>query len=358
MFDCILVGQGIAGSMLAWFLSEAGQKILLIDEFNSASASRVASGVINPVTGKRLVKSWRTDELIPFAKKTYNKLEAQLGIKVFSEASIHRIFSNKEDFQFFRQKKELDELPGCVLPLNEIPACFCEAQYGGIEIRGVYLVNYSLLLAAMRNRFRESGRLLEEKFHFKDLKVKGEQISYRNIEARRIIFCEGSAATENPYFSELPFNFAKGEVVTVSMPNFPQDKIWHKGIFIAPLGNALFRIGATYEWNFHHALPSEKGRAELEKKLSRAVNLPFKIIEHFAAIRPTVKDRRPLIGLHPVFQQIGIFNGMGTKGASLAPFFANHFSNYLLGKNALDAEVSIARIQDSDGKTLEKTEED
>lgn len=342
--DYIIAGQGIAGSMLAWFLLKAGKKPLIIDGFSPLSASRVASGIINPVTGKRLVKSWRIDELLPAAKKTYHELESELGVKFFSEKIICRIFSNREDAQFFRQKKELGELPHYVKPLKTIPACFHDSSLGGVEITKAYHLDYPVLLTAMRKFFRQRGMLREEVLQHDRLVLKNEKVSYNEIEAAKIIFCEGSKAAENPCFSRLPFNLAKGEMLMVRMPGFPQHCIWHQGVFILPLGNSLFNVGATYEWNFPDELPSQKGRKELTDKLSRAVNLPFEIVAHQAAIRPTVADRRPLIGMHPDFPQLGIFNGLGTKGASLAPFFAAQLTQYLTGSGSLDKEADIKRF--------------
>ncbi|MDZ4847021.1 MAG: FAD-binding oxidoreductase [Chitinophagales bacterium] len=344
MVDYLIIGQGIAGSMLTWFLTKANQKVFLIDEFHPNSASQVATGVINPITGKRLVKSWRIDELLPFAKNTYTELEHELGIKLLSETRIHRIFSNPEDFQFFRQKNELGELPENIKPLIGIPACFQDAHLGGIEIHGVYLLNYQFLLAAMRKKFLENNMLAEEKFEQEQLHFENGKVIYKNMEASKIIFCEGSSAGSNSFFQTLPYNFAKGEALTVEIPGFNQTGIWHKGIFITPLANELYRVGATYDWDFPDALPSEKGKAELEKKLKRAINIPYKVVDHVAAIRPTVKDRRPLIGVHPENNQVGIFNGMGTKGASLAPYFAKQFADFLTTGKCLDEEVDVARI--------------
>ncbi len=343
--DYLIVGQGIAGSMLAWFLLKAGQKVIIVDEYNPNSASQIASGIINPITGKRLVKSWRIDELLPFAIETYRDIEKIFGINILNEKTICRIFSNKEDQQFFRQKHELEELPENIKPIKEFPACFRETSLGGVEISGVYQLDYALLLKTLRTWFIGKGIMLEEKFQFAKLQLKGERILYGDLSASKIIFCEGSDAKGNPYFPDLPFNLAKGEILIVKMPGFPEDRIWHKGVFIAPLGNELFRVGSTYEWDFEDGLPSEKGKEELVKKLSKAVNLEFQVVEHYAAIRPTVADRRPLLGFHPRHPQLGIFNGLGTKGASLAPFFANQFVEGLINGKNLDKEVVNERFE-------------
>lgn len=343
-YDFIIVGQGIAGSMLAWFLLEAGKRILIIDEFNANTASRVASGIINPVTGKRLVKSWKADKLMPFADRTYRHLEKELNAHFFSRTAICRLFSNKEDYLFFRQKNELGQLPEYVKPLTGVPDCFNDSVLGGIEISDAFHLDYPVLLSSLRKFFLERKILLDEKIDFEYIRLLQGAVSYKDVEALKIIFCEGSHAMKNPYFRWLPFNLAKGEVITVRMENFPDDCIWHKGVFILPLENNLFRVGATYEWNFADEYPSETGKNELAERLSKAIRIPFEIIEHKAAIRPTVADRRPLIGLHPKYSQVGIFNGLGTKGASLAPFLSEQFATHLVNGSPLDEEVNINRF--------------
>ncbi len=343
-YDYIIIGQGIAGSMLAWFLLKSGRRVLVVDEFNRQSASQVASGMINPVTGKRLVKSWKADELLPFAKTAYRELESELHIDIFSEKTICRIFSNKEDSVFFRQKTEMGELPEYVKPLNEIPSCFNDTGLGGVEISASFQLDYSSLLSALRKYFREREILADEKFVADCLDMKDGTVAYKGAGALKIIFCEGSQALENPYFNWLPFNLAKGEVLTVKMEGFPEDKVWHKSVFILPLGRKLFKIGATYQWEFKDGYPSGEGREDLESRLRSAVNLRFEIMGHDAAIRPTVVDRRPLVGMHPVYNQLGVFNGMGTKGALLAPFFAQQFAKYLNDGLPLDSEVNISRF--------------
>lgn len=343
-YDYIIIGQGIAGSMLAWFLLISGRKVLVIDEFNRQSASQVASGMINPVTGKRLVKSWRFDELFPFAKDAYGQLEKDMGIKIFSEEVICRIFSNKEDSIFFRQKMESGELPEYVKPLKVIPSFFNDTALGGVEISAAWHLNYSALLSSMRKFFTEGKMLLNEQFQFEQLELRDGIVSYKGMEAAKIIFCEGSRAGVNPYFKWLPFNLAKGEVLTVAMDGFPEDRIWRKSVFILPLGGKRFKVGATYQWDFIDEYPSAGAEEELTSRLRSAVNLPFEIIRHDAAVRPTVVDRRPLIGMHPACNQLGVFNGLGTKGALLAPFFAHQFANYLNDGSPLYPEVNISRF--------------
>ncbi len=340
----LIIGQGIAGSLLACFLIKAGKKVFVIDEERSSSASRIASGIINPVTGKRLVKSWRIEELLPFALNTYRNLEIEFQKSFITERKIYRIFSNREDAQFFRQKNETGELPKYVKPLEQIPDFFHASSLGGIIIEGAFQLKYGLLLSEIRKWLKMQSALKEEVFDFKELQLSTKKVEYKDVTAETLIFCEGNLVTRNPFFSWLPFNFVKGETITVDIPGFPQEQIWHKGIFIAPSENGLFKAGSTYDWEYDDEQPTETGKEKLSSRLQKAIKLPFEIKAHQAAIRPAVSDRRPLLGIHPHHPQLAIFNGLGTKGASLAPFFTKQFSDFLIHGKPLESEVTIQRF--------------
>lgn len=189
--------------------------------------------------------------------------------------------------------------------------------------------------------------LLEEKFDFSQLSVSENNISYKDLKVKKIIFCEGFKAIENPYFPKLPFKLTKGEILTIKLLGdkiIPTEKVVNKGVFILPLGNNTYKVGATYEWAELNEEATEKGKSELIEKLQKVIKTPFEIIDHQAGIRPTVNDRRPLLGFHSQHPQLAIFNGMGTKAVMLAPYFAKHFAEVLEGETSLDKEVDIARF--------------
>jgi glycine/D-amino acid oxidase-like deaminating enzyme len=169
-------------------------------------------------------------------------------------------------------------------------------------------------------------------------------VEYKGHWAQRIIFCEGQYTQQNPYWNHLPFNPAKGEILTIRAENLPTDAIVSKGIFVLPLGNHTYKIGSTYYWDDKEEQPTERGRSELTQKLEEVITVPYEVIDHKAALRPTVTDRRPLIGLHPQYPSIGIFNGLGTRGVLLAPYFARHFMQHLLDGEELNSEVNVGRF--------------
>ena len=342
--DYIIVGQGIAGTMLSYFLIKKGKNVIVIDKYDPASSSHVAGGAINPVTGKRLVKSWRIEELLPVAIKSYGELERLLEIKVFKPVTIKKYFINIEDRQFYEEKMNDIEFQKWVQPIEDDDSIFKKCSLGGVLIHNTFQLDYSSLLNAFRKWLEKQDSIINERFDIEKIQINHRTVHYKDITADKIIFCEGYQASNNKYFDWLPFNLAKGEILTVKIPGIPEDSILKKGIFLLPLGNNLFKVGSTYNWDFKDGLPTEKGKEELISRLDKFLDLPYEVVGHKAAIRPTVKDRRPFIGMHPVHHSIGIFNGLGTKGASLAPFFANRFADCLINSGTLDKEVDVKRF--------------
>ncbi len=332
--------------MLSWFLMKASQKVLVIDKFNPSSASNIASGITNPITGRKFVKTWLADEMIPFAEETYRGFEELFQEEFYHPISIIKLLDSV--------KAQNDWSARCASPeylpylknenIIHLDKQKVKNDFGGFEINGGSKLEADKFLSHYRNFLKEKIVLLEENFAFCELKVGLDSISYKDIQARKIIFCEGANAIQNPYFKFFPFQLAKGECLIVRIENFYPEVI-NGEVFIMPMEEEnLYYIGSTHEWHFDDDEPSEKGKNELLGNLSTVLAAPFEIVEHKAAIRPTVKDRRPFVGFHPEFKNIGIFNGMGTKGISLAPFFANHFTEHLLHQKPLMKEVDIKRF--------------
>ncbi len=346
MFDYLIVGQGIAGSMLSWFLMQQNQRVLVIDKLNPSSASNISAGITNPITGRRFVKTWLVEELQQQANVTYRQLEKEFGKSFLQPITILKLFESvkaQNDWSVRCQSA------GYVPYLSNPEIIYLDQdkvnnQLGAFEISGGTRLDTEIFLAHYRTMLAASGALLEQDFEFDKLQLNENSVSYKDYGAKAIIFCEGAGALNNPYFKFLPFQLAKGECLIIEIDDFYPDKVINSEVLILPLGGNRYYIGATHEWYFDDDQPSEKGRNELLGNLMAILKAPFKIIEQKAAIRPTVKDRRPFIGLHPDYHKVGIFNGMGTKGISLAPYFAARFTNCLLGKEKLIKEVDIKRF--------------
>lgn len=336
-FDYLIVGQGIAGTLLTHFLLKKGKKVLVTDKYNPSSASNVAAGICNPITGRRFVKTWKADLLLPFAELTYHELEKELGSKFWYGVNILKLLSHTEEKELITTKSLDPDFSNYIIPHSTSDSIdFLEISHSGY-------VDMKKLLGIYREKLKQENRIIESHFKREDLSFNSDNIYWKDMPFNKVIFCEGYKAVNNPLFSWLPFMLAKGEVLTIYSRDLNQSKILIKDIFILPIGNDLYKVGSTYNWHNPDETPTPEGKEELIRKLNQMADYSYTITEHQAGVRPTVKDRRPFLGLHPIHKNIGIFNGLGTKGASLAPYFAQHFVEFLEEGKALDKEVDIRR---------------
>ncbi len=350
-YNYIIVGQGIAGTLLAHLLIKAGKKVIVIDDGHKTSSTKIAAGLFNPITGRRYVKSWKYQELYDFALATYQEFDELLDMTCFEPRNIVRVlFNNKEENDYYARSGE----PSYQKYMLEEPnigayKAILNPVYSIGEVTVSGRVNVGELIAKFRNYLIEHQAILSETFEYKHLEITESKVNYKTISADKIIFCEGIKGTENPYFKYLPFNGAKGEILIIKIQNFKPEKIFKHRVFLVPIGKDLFWVGATSDNDYENDLPTEYGKKYLLDKLNKILNIPFEVITHQAAIRPNVKDRRPFIGQHPNIEKLFIFNGLGGKGASLAPYFAAQFADYLLNNQALNnqalnKEVDINRF--------------
>lgn len=341
--DYIIVGQGIAGTLLAHDLLEAKQSVLIIDKPNPAMASKVAAGLFNPVGVKRCIRSWRVDDFLPFAIDRYRGLESKLDASFLNMTPIYRLFANEENkkqWQIKCSNEGMDDFIGDFEAANTYP--YLKDDFGGASISPAGNLQVVSFLEISRNYFLENNCLLEQEFNFDLLDV--EQGAYNNVQAKKIIFCEGFRAIHNPYFNYLPFSPTKGEVLTIRIPSLEKmDKIVSKGIFIMPLGNHLYRVGATFNHHEWDAVVTPEGIAYLQAKIEEVLSIAYEIVEEKAGVRPTVRDRRPFLGVHPKHEKLAIFNGLGTRGVIQGPYLSAHFCTFLTTSEKITQEIDIQR---------------
>ena len=342
--DYIILGQGISGSFLSYYLIKAGKKVLVIDESKPFTASKIASGVINPVTGRRVVQTWLIDEIMPFAVAAYQELGNLTGASLIQQCNVLSFHGNVQMRQAWEDRNAEENLylkkPDNVEALSQ----YFNFYYSVGETNPCYLADMPGLISGWRRILLETNCLLEEKFEWEHCSIKEGKVFYKNWEAAKIICCDGVSGTENPYFQLLPYAKNKGEALIAEIEGLPRTHIYKQNITVTPWKENLFWVGSQYEWNYADALPSAGFRIKTELLLRQWVKLPFKITDHFAAERPANIERRPFAGLHPLHPEIGILNGMGTKGCSLAPYFAHQLTEMLLHQTALNPLADVSRF--------------
>ena len=300
---------------------------------------------MNPVTGRRVVKGWLIDQLIPSAKSTYERLEELFGVKFYHQRNVLRVLFSIKDENHWLEKTGDPLVEKYVIESNDYGLFknkIIEGEALG-EVQYSAQVDMPLLLEKSKEYFADKNMMNVELFDYQQVKINDDSVSYKHFEAKKIIFCEEHQGRLNPWFGDLPFEVAKGEVLLVKIPGANFEKILKHKLFVVPLPNDIYWIGSTYDWDTIDDLPTEKKKQFLIKKLETVLTVPYEIIDHQAATRPSTFDRRPFLGLHPENPCLGIFNGMGTKGASLIPFFANQYVEFLLEGKTINPEANIDR---------------
>lgn len=343
----LIVGQGLAGTVLSYQLLSRGKKVVVVDSDELRSSSHVAAGIFNPITGRKLVKTWMANEIFPYMTVFYKKLEDFLGEKFFYEIPIYRPF-----FSIQQQNEWMglsaDENMNCFIKAicpNNTYSDYIHDPYGGLELKSCGYVDIATLLSSYRNYLRQIDALIEDKFtveKFNNGDLSAITFGTECITADFIIYCNGPIAEGGNKFSWLPFRKVKGEIVIIE-PEIPLPVIFNKGIFILPVKEGKCKAGATYDRNDDSWDTTKKGREDLLTKLDSLMKKKYKIIDQTAGIRPATLDRKPFIGVHPQDERSLIFNGFGTKGVSMVPYFSDKFCNFLLNKKELPVEVNINR---------------
>ncbi|HEV3415018.1 MAG TPA: FAD-binding oxidoreductase [Puia sp.] len=339
--DVLIVGQGICGTFLCNELDRVGLTYIVIDEERPYSASRAAAGLINPVTGRRFVKAWMIDQLLPFVREAYDGtlLRPVRMVDFFPTAQMRLAFVKRHDegaeYLAMPSREEEHSWDG-----------FFRYELGYGVIGPCFLVDMKGLLGRARGELAARGVLREECFDASEMVLGDSIVRYRDITARWVIYCDGVAAALEGYFSRLPFAPNKGEALIIEASGLENTGcIFKKGISLVPWKEGLYWVGSSYEWSFDDPRPTAAFRERTEAILKDWLRIPFRTVEHIASVRPATLERRPFVGLHPVYPAVGILNGMGTKGCSLAPWFARQLAGLLAKGEAVMAEADVGRFR-------------
>jgi len=349
-YDYIILGQGLAGTTLAWQISWRGLRVLVIDRNEPVTTSRVAAGLISPITGQRLVKSWQLDQFLPEATRFYQRVEQETDSKFFVPMKMLRLFSKEKEQQIFK-KKENSEFLNLVGEYSFSTGDLANLAWfntplGGFEIKSAGQLKTTIYLDASREFFAGQKSFLAAEISANEdleLDVEEVRIPKLDVSARKLIFCQGYDVHSNKWFPGLPFQPAKGEILTVRIPGLKEERIINHEVWIVPQGNELFKVGSTYEWDDLDKVPTEAGKASICERLENCVQLPYEVVDHLAAVRPISFDQKPLCGLHKQFPQLGLFNGMGSKGSLQAPSLAESMLKHMEDEEPLPEEILFTR---------------
>lgn len=322
----------------------------MVGDLAAPAAYKVAAGVINPVTGRWMTKSCQIDSLLPCAEQFYREIEACFDIEIYYPIPLLRYCQNADDAKRLgrrmRNPRYANVLGAYHPPGSGHPSIHDPA--GCFEIKGAAYVDLPTCIRTLQTEFVENDRLLDASFDHLQLAKIENGWRYQNITAKRVIFCEGIGIQNNPWFADLPLAPAKGETLLLKAPKLQlPNTLYHHKKWLLPYGNHEFRVGATYDETDLNPEPTPEGSAQLLDAVREFLveDIKLKIDKHLAGIRPSTKDARPLLGTHPAEPNLHLFNGLGSKGTSLAPEMARILIEHIFQGKALAAEIDLNRLQ-------------
>ncbi|RCW33965.1 FAD-binding oxidoreductase [Marinilabilia salmonicolor] len=347
----LIIGQGLAGTILAFKLLQKGYSITVIDDNNPQKASLKAGGMVNPIVFRRMTKSWLIDDLYPEFLQTTHELEKLLGQKLFYPKPIQRILGAGEEL-FWTRKYTENGLGKYITPRishNPIsPYIETPSGYGTVHKGGWY--DIQTLITCFRQYLETNGLLIQENIDIsKDLKTDDNEVRFNNQTYQKVILCQGSFNNNQQPFNRVKYRHTKGEILTLNSQVYNHKKIITKNLFILPIHNQKYKVGSTYAWEYTDTNITPQARNEIIQKLEKISHFPYSIIHQEAGIRPTTHDRRQVIGFLKNQPTIGILNGLGSKGLLLAPWTANQLIQKMEHNNfQIHPEVDVERYYKGD----------
>lgn len=341
--DYIIVGAGLAGLCFADFCLNNNKSFVVIDDAKRTS-SKVAGGMFNPVVLKRFTAIWQADEQIDLANDFYPKIEQKLKTKFYHRLPIFRKFASIEE--------QNNWFLACDHPLTNKHLntklythtfSHIESPFYYGEVFNTGYLNVGLFVNSFQKYLQNENLFVNERFNYDQLIIDESKVVYKHLEAKNIVFAEGFSMLNNPYFNYLPLDGTKGELLYVKIPDLKLTKIVKSNIFIIPIGNDVYKIGATYNWEDKTDDVTQAAKSELLQGLEQLIDCPYQVLEHFAGVRPTVKDRRPLVGCHYKHKNVHLLNGLGTRGVLLAPYLAQKLFLNIENNVPLDPNINVAR---------------
>lgn len=342
--DVLIIGQGISGTFLSWNLAKQNVRFVVIDEDKPFTSSKIASGVINPVTGRQVVSTWMIETLLPFCKQAYTTFEQELNASFLTDTSIVSFAHTDQMMQAFEKRVHQEVTYIKADEINNYSAYF--NVYGkAYQIVPVYLLDLHVMMQSWRKQLINHDQLLNEYFDINAFSFNETSVQYKHISAKKIIFCNGIQAYEYDFWKTLPYALNKGQALIAEIDGLPGKKIYKfGGTSYVPWDNNTWWIGSTYEREFENDLPTAAFRNHVEAEMKGLLKLPFKVLEHLSAVRPAALERRPFVGFHPLYKNIGILNGMGTKGCSLAPYFSQQLTENITAGKPIDPLADVQRF--------------
>lgn len=341
--DNLIIGAGIAGTWMAFQSIKSNQSFALISQDGHSRSSGVAAGIYNPILANRQKLSYNADLIYSDLGKKYHEMELLIHEKILHHHPVSYIIESLKELNDWAALAQSHIFKDFVLMKNERISDHTLSDFGVLEIVDSGWVDVKLLMRSFKNYISEPNRFIEADFNANDLIHLEDGFIYKDIEAKNIIFCQGTATLQNPLTKDIPLKPAKGEILVIEAEEKIEEIIPQNGVFLLPIGLNFYRVGSNFEWDYSDDKPSLKAQDEIIGKLTKWYKGAFEIIGQVAGIRPSSLDRRPILGRLKAHKNAFILNGLGSKGVALSPFYSKMLMDFILNKKELDADVDVKR---------------
>lgn len=343
MKDFLIVGNGLAGVFITNILLKHNKSICVIAD-NSQNSTEIAGGLYNPVVLKRFTLAWEAHIQSQTLLSDYQDMEILLNDTFIFPLKLHRKLTSYEEQNNWTVASDKNILENyletkIISNSNDV----LNAPFGFGQVNQTGYVDSNKLKNAFQKYLIQHHFFINETFNYQDLIIFDNYFEYNTQKYKNIIFCEGFGLSLNPFFNYLPLDGTKGELLTIKSDKLKLNNIINSSIFVLPIGDNLYKVGATYNWKDKDNHPTEDAKNELITQFKELVNCDFEVIEHHAGVRPTVNDRKPLLGEHSKIKNMYVFNGLGTRGVMLAPYLSKILFNFVENKIILPQEIDIKR---------------
>ena len=260
----------------------------MIDQ-GSGGSSRIAAGMVNPVTGKNFEPSWRIAEFLPEALDFYAEIERELGQKLWHSLLVLRLAASEKEWCKILSKIATPEVAPWVV--GEVAAP--DGWIGAVEVKGGGRLDTRAFLDHSQTFFAHQGC-----FEFAQISGKGSGL----------VHCQGASELLTGKYG--PHRCAKGEILTIRAAGWDETQIRvGAGGWLVPQGGGIFRVGSTYEWSELDETPTAKGRLKVEEIANRLGGNVYEVISQETGVRPILRRSQPMIG--PLGDGSWMFNALG-----------------------------------------------
>jgi glycine/D-amino acid oxidase-like deaminating enzyme len=338
----VIIGQGLAGTFLSMQMAQRGIAHVVVDEHAHSRSSHIAAGLINPIVLKRLKWVQQAELFLPTVEPFYEAWERKLSLKFFHKTELWHLFKQAGQVNQWQEQSTLPYFKNHLGPVGKnLAPPLTQDHFGYGVLKNIFWVNTSLLLNAYRDKLRQKSLLKERTLKANQLTPSYAK-DYLRLENVHFVICTGHLARQANDSLAKAFTPTKGEVLLVKAPKLPEHCLWHSKVFALPLGQQVFKIGATYSHQDFTDEPSTKGHQNLIKAFEQIYEGPYQVLEHLAGVRPNIKDRKPILG--KLNAHVSIFNGLGSRGTLMGPYLSGVMTDFLALGKAIPEQWNVQRF--------------